>query len=80
VFMKVSKEPQINDEEIYYDLLLMIAEVEGTDVIAIADTENIPLALARLRLDIGYRMLDYDATVRERDYLKSLLENNGKKS
>ncbi len=76
--MRVSKEQKLNDAEIYCDLLLLIANIENVDVIDITETPTIPSALERLRLGSKYVMMDLDATRREREYLKKLLEDNGK--
>ena len=78
--MKMSKEHKLNDTEIYCDLLSMVAEIEGVDIICISDTSNIPSALERLMLGVKYVKFDLEATTRERDYLKKLLENNGTQS
>lgn len=75
--MKMSKKQKLNDEEIYFALLAMIAEVEEVDEINIMQTLDLRSALARLEIGTKYRMLDLEATRRERDYLKGLL--NGKK-
>lgn len=73
--MKMSKKSRLNDGEIYCDLLLMIADVEDINTIDITETSDIPTALDRLRLDIKYKMLDLEATRREREYLRSLLDD-----
>ena len=78
--MKMSKESKLNDGEIYCDLLLMIADVEDINTIDITNTSGIPTALDRLRIGIKYKMFDLDATRREREYLKKLLEDNGNKT
>lgn len=78
--MRVSEKHKLNDAEIYCDLLLLIADIEGIDVINVAKTPDISTAIERLTLDVKYKMLDFEATVRERDYLKGLLEGNGEKS
>lgn len=72
----MSEKSQINDAEIYYDLLLMISDIEEIKMIDISDTADIPSALFRLGLAIKYRMLDLEATRREFDYLKG---KNGQK-
>jgi len=69
----MSKKQKLNNAEIYYTLLAMIASVEEVDEINIMQTLDIKSALARLEIGIKYRMLDLEATRRERDYL------NGKK-
>uniref|UniRef100_A0A6M3KUU8 Uncharacterized protein n=1 Tax=viral metagenome TaxID=1070528 RepID=A0A6M3KUU8_9ZZZZ len=71
--MRMSKKQKLNNAEIYYTLLAMIASVEEVDEINIMQTLDIKSALARLEIGIKYRMLDLEATRRERDYL------NGKK-
>ena len=76
--MKVSKKHKLNDAEIYCDLLLLIAGIENINTIDITETPGIPSALDRLRLGMKYVMMDLDATRRERDHLKGLLEDNGK--
>lgn len=73
--MKMSKESKLNDGEIYCDLLLMIADVEDINTIDITETSDIPTALDRLRLGIKYKMMDLDATRRERECLKGLLDD-----
>ena len=78
MYMKMSKKPKINDGEIYCDLLLMIADVEDINTIDITETSDIPTALERLGLGIKYNMLDLDATRREREYLKGLLDGEKK--
>ncbi len=78
--MKMSKEHKLNDTEIYCDLLSLIAEVENVDIICISDTADILSALERLTLGVKYVMLDLEATRRERDSLKKLLEDNGTQS
>jgi len=76
----MSEPHKLNDAEIYYDLLLVIAEVEGVKMIDITETATIPLALKRLSLGVKYTAFDLEATRRERDYLKKLLGDDGKKS
>jgi len=77
--MKMSKDQKLTDEEIYYSLLAMMAEVEETDNVDLTGATNLPLALKRLEVGIKYRMLDLEATRRERGYWKDQAENNGKK-
>ena len=76
--MKTSKAHKLNDAEIYCDLLLLIANIENVNIIDITETPTIPSALECLRLGSKYVMMDLDATRREREYLKKLLEDNGK--
>ena len=76
--MKMSKKQKLNDVEIYSDLLLMITEVENIQEVNIIKTPTIKIALERLMLGVQYTMLDLEATRREREYLKKLLEDNGK--
>jgi hypothetical protein len=78
--MKMSKKHKLNDAEIYYDLLMLTANLEGVDVVDITETPDILSALKRLMLSSKYVMFDLDATRRERDYWKKLVEDNGKKS
>lgn len=75
----MSKKPKLTDEEIYFNLLAMIAEVEEVVNLDLTGATNLPLALDRLEVDIKYRMLDLEATRRERDYWKDKAENDGKK-
>lgn len=75
MFMKMSKKLKINDDEIYCDLLLMIADVEDINTIDITETSDIPTALDRLRIGIKYKVFDLEATRREWEHLKGLLDD-----
>lgn len=77
MFMRTFKKQKLNDAEIYYDLLILIANVEGVDIIDITETSDIPSALARLSLGLTYVMMDLDATRRERDCWEELSKSNG---
>lgn len=57
----------INDAEIYYALLEMIADIEEINEITIVDVPDIRSALDRLELAVKYLKLDLEATRRERD-------------
>lgn len=76
--MKMSKDKKLNDEEIYFGLLAMIAEVDAVNEIDVTHVRDIRTALDRLEVSIKYRMLDVEATRREREYWKDKAENNGK--